>query len=1082
MKFLKLNLLSKCFIAFILLFLTNTWVMAQITITGTVIDRSGPLPGVNILVKGTANGAYTDTDGKFTLTVSDEKAVLVFSFIGYITQEIPVGSQREINVILEEEMQRIDEVVVIGYGSVKRTSLTTAVSKMESQALEDRPLARVENALQGQLAGVMVRTSTGEPGQDIFIRVRGAASINANANPLYVVDGMPLSTLNGVNPADIESIEVLKDAAASAIYGSRGSNGVILVTTKKGKQGKARVTLTASYGVQSMEKKLDVLSSKEWMEFRIKANDSKYINDAKARNPNTTASISDDNLTRRANMGLTAFSFDYDLDSRWFKYLGNDIRASHPWYTQQGDADALGLEMLDWQEEFWKPAGVTDITLTVSGGSDNTSYMFSGGVFRQDGLAYGTNYNRYSFRMNMESKINRFITIGMQIAPSYMTRDNSDRADAKDSRGAHYVLVSLPVAEPGTGYYFNTRGNPDYAWHYSGSANKASPFAFMDNIRRDDMLRMNGSAFLRITPIDGLRIELSGFANYYHLDGQTYTFTENDQYWALGEGQRSSAGHNTRVDWRTKLQGLINYDKQFGMHNVSVMLGAEREESSVGFTTNQTYNYPFPNDNINYTFSHTTSTVSASTVSQLTPSHLVSFLGRLQYDYNERYLISASLRYDGGSMFGINNKWGLFPAISGGWNISREQFFRDLDIRWLNTLKLRASYGATGNNAISNSASYATLSGATYSGLSGYTIDTGSNQSLGWEKANSTDLAMDLGFLNNRIQFSFDWYTKKTNDLLYQVPSMGASGSTTVWSNAGEISNQGIEIELNTANFTRAFKWNTSFNLSYNVNEVKQLGTANTTVYNSSTVDISMRKVGEPLNVFYLVKNIGVWKNQEEIDAYAREIGVERITYSGTTVASPGDPRYEDVNKDGNIDFTTGANTDRQIVGNPQPKFTYGMTNRLSYKGFDLYILMTAQTGGHILGLFGRQYDRPGMSVGDNVAGRWRNAWWSENDPGDGKTPYIFSPAQGGNADTRWLYKSDYLRIKNLTLGYKIPVNPRIISNLRAYISIENLAKWDYYYNGFSPEAANTSNASWGIDYSGYPIARTFTFGLNVNF
>jgi TonB-linked SusC/RagA family outer membrane protein len=1082
MKIIKSSKI-KYYAAVCLFVFAGAWASAQtLTITGTVSDVQGePLPGVNIRVQGTTTGTTTDVSGKYSITAPGEQSVLQFSFIGFTQQDVVVGSQRVVNVTLEEDVQQFDEVVVIGYGSVKKSTLTSAVSKMDASALEDRPMARVENALQGQLAGVMVRTVSGEPGQDILIRVRGAASVSANSDPLYVVDGMPLNTLSGVSPTDIESIEVLKDAASSAIYGSRGSNGVVIVTTKKGKQGKARVSLNASYGIQTAEKKLDMLSSEEWMEFRTKANDSKYLNDAAAKG--IAASIADDNLTRRANMGLANFNQEYELDPRWFKYLGDDMRSSHPWHTQQGDADAAGLEMLDWQDEFFKPAGITDVSLNVSGGSDNTSYMFSGGIFSQDGLAYGTNFNRYSFRMNIESKINKYFTAGMQFSPSYMTRDNSGRANGKDNRGSHHMLISLPVAEPGTGYYFNTRGNPMYAWQFANSSNKSSPFAYLDNIRHDDMLRMNGNTYLRITPMDGLRIEFSGSANFYNLDGQSYQFTENADSWQKGEGNSSSGGHNTRREWRTLLQALANYDKQFGKHGVSAMLGASREQSDIGYTTDQTFSGGFPNDKINYWFDEGSRTVSNSNVTPLTPGRLASFFGRLIYNFDERYIVSASLRYDGGSMFGADNKWGMFPAFSAGWNISREQFFQDMNLPWLNTLKLRASYGATGNNSIGNSAAYEVFSQSTYAGVPGYyvKVDPAPNPAIGWEKTNSTDIAVDFGLLQNRIQMSVDWYTKTTSDLLYRIPSMGVSGSPVVWGNAGEIFNTGFEVELNTANLTGDFKWNTSFNLSYNVNEARQLGKENTTIYGNYNGVINIMKVGEPLNMFYLPKNIGVWKNQAEIDAYARELGVEKLTANNEAYEiKPGDPRWEDVDRNGDIDFGTGETTDRQIVGNPVPKFTYGMTNRFAWKGFDLSILLTAQTGGMILGQFGRQCDRPGMAVGDNVMGRWRNAWWSESDPGDGETPYIFSGAQGGNTDTRWLYSSNYLRVKNITLGYQIPVT--FLSYLRAYVSIENLVKWDSYYGGFSPEAANGSNNTWGLDYAGYPMARMFTFGVNVNF
>lgn len=1050
------------------------------TITGTVIDNTGEsVIGASVVIDGTSKGTITDFDGKFVLPGVPDNATLKISYIGYETQIFSVTGKTEFKITLIEDGQTLDEVVVIGYGSVKKSSLTSAVSRMDSKGIENRVMARAESALQGQLAGVTVRTITGEPGADMQIRVRGAASVNASSDPLYVVDGVPITTLGGLNPADIESVEVLKDAASAAIYGSRGSNGVVLVTTKKGKSGKPKVSFNASYGFQQMEKKMDVLDATEWMEFYIKYSDANYLSQAASKNI-INASISDSNAQRLANLGIGAGTSDapkYTHDERWFNYVSDATKTTHT-YTENSEK----LSLLDWQNEFYRTAAVQDYGLTVAGGTENTSYMFSGGYLNQEGIATGSAYERISFRTNIESKINKYFTAGIHLAPTYIRRDGSGLANGKDSR-SHGVLSSTPVSELGVGYMTNVEPNPKYFW--AGSA--SSPVYYMDkNIRRDEILRLVGNAFLRIYPMQGMQIELSGAANYYDYDRANYVYSSTGSSWASGEGKNSSGGHETERRWNTMVQALINYDRTFGKHGINIMAGASSEESNVGFTTNQTFNKPFPNDAIIYSFDGSKVPIGIDKVTQATPKRLVSVFGRLQYNFNERYMFSGSLRYDGGSVFGSDKKWGIFPALSAGWLVSNEKFFKNFNLPWLNTLKLRVSYGVTGNNSISNTAAYPTLSSGVYDEMSGYTVNSLNNPDLAWEKTHSTDLAIDLGLFQNRVQLSFDWYTKTTKDLLYQIPTLGASGFTSVWGNLGEIYNEGFDIELNTKNLvTRDFTWSTSLNVAYNKNEVRSLGVDDTPVYSGFDGNnvSNVLTVGKSINTFYMYDAIGVWKTQKEIDDYSVVHGGKTVTFDGKKIV-PGDIRYRDVNNDGVFN-----SEDKDYLGSPTPSFTYGMTNNFTYKNFDLSVLVTAQTGGKVYGVLGRAIDRPGMNPTSNMLGHWRDAWWSEENPGNGEVPYILSSTTGTTLDSRWLYSSNYLRIKNITLGYKLPINPRIISYARIYVSIENLAKWDSYYGGYSPEAANTGASSapggataLGLDYSGYPQPRIFTFGVNVTF
>ena len=1055
---------------------------AQKTVKGTVVDTNGePVIGASILTaKGT--GTVTDYNGAFTLNNVDENATLKISYVGYQTQSVSVAGKTELSITLKEDATTLDDVVVIGYGSVKKRNLTAAVAKMDDKGIKDRPLARAEQALQGQLAGVTVRTVSGEPGADQQIRVRGAASVNASSDPLYVVDGVPMTTISSLNPSDIQSIEVLKDAASAAIYGSRGSNGVVIVTTKRGKSGKPTVTFNGSVGFQTPEKKLDIMDSREWMEFRMRWNDQNYLNTAK-NNGVTNASIKDDSETRMKNIGGSMAAPNYQIinDDRWFQYLSPEIQTAHTY-----NANAGTLDLLDWQDRCFQNGMVQNYDVSVAGGTDNLSYMVSGGFMKQDGLVVGTDYQRVNLRANVESKINKYITVGLNLAPTYIIANGSGTANGKDTY-LHHILASVPVSDGGVGYMTNVQPNQRYNW--AGSA--ASPsYRSETNINKSNRVRFIGNAFLRITPIEDLKIEFSGATNYYDVDGQTYNYTSTTANWAQGEGTQSSGGHSTSRVWTTLLQALVNYDKEFGKHGIALMAGTSREETNIGFNTNQTYKAPFANDAITGSFDGSQVTPNANTVTELTPNNLVSVFGRVQYNYADRYMLSASLRYDGGSVFGGDNKWGVFPAVSAGWMISSEPFWKNLSLGWWNTLKLRASYGVTGNNNISNTAAYATLSAVTYAGAAGYKANSLGNADLGWEKTHSTDLALDLAFLDNRIQLSFDWYTKTTKDLLYQVPVAAASGFSQIWGNLGEISNKGIDIELTTHNLTGRFKWDTSFNVSYNTNEVISLGTDDTPIHSGfsgvgdGATASNILTVGKPINAFYMYEAIGVWESQAQLDAYAQECGVSKVTFQGKD-NKPGDIRYRDVNHDGNITL----DDDRVYLGQPTPKWLFGMTNSFEWNGFDASILITAQTGGKILGTIGRAIDRPSMGATSNVMDVWTNAWWSEEESGDGKTPYIFSSTTGGQVDSRWLWSSNYLSIKNLTFGYTLPLKTKVLQRARVFVSCENLLRFDSYYNGYSPEVANSSSSSvpggaqaTGLDYGGYPTSRIFTLGANITF
>ena len=1052
------------------LLFTGGWADAQTT-AGKVTDTNGvPVIGAAVMVPGTTNGATTDIDGHFELRVAPGTTLEV-SCIGYVTRKVTAAAQ--MSIVLEEDAELLEETIVIGYGSVKRSDLTSAVAKMDNKGIEDRPMARAEEALQGQLAGVTVRVTSSEPGADPEIRVRGAASINAGNNPLYVIDGVPQESMTGINPNDISSIEVLKDAASAAIYGSRGSNGVVIVTTKSGQKGRPKVTYTGTVGLATLEKKMDVFDAYEWMEFNVKFIDANYI----AQYGALGAQISDDNATRMRIAGKTALDRTINLDERWFKYLSKDIQAAHH-YTDNPEE----LSLVDWQDYAYAPAWQQSHNVSVSGANDAAKYLFSLGYMDQDGLSPASNYKRINLRTNVESKLNNWITAGLNLAPTFIINTGSGQGNGKDSR-AHHILTTAPITGTADVGYDNLY-YPNEVYFWAGTGMR--PIKYYEGIASHrNTLRLQSSAFLRVNPFDGFQVEATASATY--ASSATNSFSANtltSGNWTAAEGEKSTDTFTTDYSINTLLQLVANYNKTFGKHSVAAMLGASSEFGNIGYSTDQRYSN-MPNDVIQGTFLWTTGGTSPSAtrsyVQERTNTKLLSAFGRLSYDFDKRYMVSASLRRDGYSRFGANSKWGWFPSASAGWMISNEPFFKDAGLDWWNTLKLRVSYGQTGNYGIPETAAYSTLTLGSYGGNLAYYAGAFGNSALGWEKTNSTDVAADFGFLNNRIQLSVDWYTKTTTGLLYQVPVPSVFGTTSVYENNGSVLNHGLEIELNTQNIqSHDFSWSTSFNVSYNRNKILDLGGVSDESYigwqNIQNNVGQVLRVGHPMYEFYQLKYIGVWKTQAEIDAYTAANGTTP-KWNGQDVV-PGDPMYEDVNGDHNI--TQDAN-DWQFLGDPAPKFVFGMTNRFTWKNFDASVLFTAQTGGKIMAGFGRAVDRYNQGAQQNWMGHWRNAWWSETEQGDGTLP---NPRTGHapNVDSRMLYSSDYFRIKNLTLGYKIPFKS-FIESARVYLSIENLLILDSYYLGYSPEASNeTGRNLQGVDYGAYPSARTFTLGVNINF
>ncbi|RZM28195.1 MAG: SusC/RagA family TonB-linked outer membrane protein [Pedobacter sp.] len=1036
---------------------------AQQQVTGTVDDEKGqPLVGVAVTVKGTKTVTVTNNAGAFTLNLASTSATLVFSLIGFETKEVQLTGQ-PLKVTMKESDTRLNEIVVVGYGAQKRSELTTPQSSLNAKAIEERGLTRVDQALVGQLAGVNVKQTTGLPGKGFSIQVRGGGSISANTEPLYVIDGFPLgqstadltgnfpggNALDNINPDDIESIDVLKDAAAAAIYGSRGSNGVVLITTKKGQVGKAKIQFSSSVSASDITRKVDMLNGEEWIDRATEMINTAYVNAYGAKGAKAT----DTDAQRLAIIG--ARNFSHFLDPRW----------SMP--------GRPGLKFIDWQDEIFTTGIGQNHQVSASGGTNNVNYFVSVNNINQEGIVINTSSKLYSARANVEANLNQKLKVGLNLSPSYSISQDPGY-EGKDVV-FHNALSMPPVVEDTAGVYTNSFKNVPY--NYAPAFN--SPVARAENqMGQTKRFRTIASVYGIYNIAKGLIFKTSVNVDNSQSNIMRYTpytvtnllSVRNSQTTVNTSGSYLTNNYQSFVNENT-----LNYSTRIKKdHSLNVLLGQSYNNfssdastmSSVGGYTHQTIR---------------TLSAAAGVRGNTTGARnlLLSYFSRAQYSFKGKYLLSASIRTDGSSRFGTNNKYGWFPAGSLGWRISDEEFMKKQ--RVVSELKLRATYGVTGNNSIGDFGAISTLGSYGYGFGSTQALSIGqapnrvANPDLRWEKSTTTGVGLDFGFLKNRITGSIDYYNRLTSDLLLNVPALATTGFTVYLSNAGSVRNKGLELEFTTQNMVGKFKWSTSFQGSHNANKVVSLGNAQSQLILPSlytTVPNSILRVGEPLNSIYVVKNIGIL-TQQDIDNKAARYGTQTV----------GDAKYEDFDGNGIID----AN-DRQIVGHPNPDFTWGITNTFNYKGFDLRVLVQGQNGGSIFSVLGRAISQTGLSHIYNMTGDYRNRWRSPSDPGDGVRGKAFSNF-GSIVNTDWVYSSDYFRVRNITLGYNLKqvMNFKGVASARVFVSAENYFGKDKYYGGANPESANTDLSGNGNypqsgDYGGLPLPKTLTFGLNVSF
>jgi len=1041
----------------------NNTVIAEaqiaVTVQGDVLTQDNlPLLGVTVREKNTDNGTVTGLNGHFNLKVTDANATLVFSFLGYVTKEVALNGQTSVKVTLTETATKINEVVIVGYGTQKKANVTGAIGKITAKQIEERPITRIEQALQGQIAGVAVRNVSGAPGADIAVQVRGAASISGSATPLYVVDGVPLDNLSGINPSDIASIDVLKDAASAAIYGSRGSNGVVLIATKRGKSGVPVLSISSYTAMASAERKVAVLTSDEWIEFNKKWLDRQWTNLSGL--PATTSQA--DRIAFAAKATGKTYTTRTELAG---------LRTTYGIYDPYWGTSAI--EPIDWQDELLRRAPVTNVEISASGSNDIVNYAISGGAYNQKGIVEGSAYKRYSFRANIEAKLSNRVKIGLNLSPSIGTTSGAN-VDGKDN------AVARALSYPGwvlAGTGRNAGSQPSKFYDAWGSGpDVVSPYVqATGNTRTVKDTRINTAFNTNVNIINGLNvIGLVGW-NYRGNSQQTYNPTWAQATWDRATpGQLSSSTKSTLLSNSLLVQGTATYVKEIGRHAINLLAGASQETYS-DETSNQGET-GFPNDKT-FIFDVTRGTTINTNTIYASKNALISYFGRVQYAFDNKYLFSASLRNDGSSKFGPNNRWGFFPSLSAGWILSEESVFKKID--WLGTTKLRASWGQAGNDRIGNSAFLSSMTalnyvtGTTQTVASGFVVGNISNSKLRWEKTDSYNLGLDIGFFRDRLSLSADIYYKETTDLLLNAPVSLTTGFASMFNNVGSVANKGLEIELNSVNITnKNFKWSTSLNVSANRNKILSLTNqdADIKIGQGNTI---IQRVGHPINSYYLLKATGVLRTADFNTDVNGNISTAKIPiFSGQ---KPGDTKYYDANNDGKID-----GNDYVIAGNFQPKFDFGITNTFTYKNWNFSVLVQGRVGGDLLSIGSRAWNRATNDPRYEYMDSWlKQAYWSEAEPGNGKVPAFFS-AVTSQYDTNWMYTAAYLRIKNINIGYNIPFLKKAFKSLRIYGSCDNVFLLDGYYPGYSPEGATQDNTS--ADWGSYPLARTLSIGLNASF
>lgn len=1032
------------------------WAGAQnVNVKGTVSDDSGPVIGATVRVKGTSNGSVTDIDGNYALkaNVGD---IIEFSYLGYRTQGVKVAGKNVINVTLQPDEENLNEVVVVGYGQMKRADVTGSVVSVNEKAIERSVPTSIDQVLQGRAAGVQIQANSGTPGANTSIHIRGINSLNATNQPIFVIDGVvvdaggvdtsdPLSSNNplaSINPSDIISMDVLKDASAAAIYGARASNGVIMVTTKRGKAGEATITYDGYVGWQEQAKKLDMMNLQQY-----------------ATHHNA-----------RAAAGIVSAS-DAFVDV-------NDLGSG-----------------TDWQDALFSRALMTSHNISMTGGTQASTYALSGGYLNQNGIAVGSGYRRLTLRGNTDAQLKPWLKAALSFSLS----------DSRQDVGAtNNLIMSALESQPSVAVKSadGSYDGPDDVWM---PVNAIALVNMRENYNKKQNYRVNGS--LEATIIKGLTFKTELSADY---NNNKYYYYEPDyQFGVLKNSTRT--GKWTKTDtkywsWRN----ILTYSNTFAKkHTVNAMIGQEMSHShwesqastATGFLSNSVHD------------------ISAGDVASSTGtgtqvnSSLFSYFGRAFYSFDDRYLATVTLRRDGSSRFAEGNRWGWFPSAALGWKISNESFMKST-AKVINNLKLRLGWGSTGNQNVSDWAYMSLLSSKSTPWGSGVLTANNANPKLKWETTRSYNIGLDLNMFDNRIEFIFDWYYKKTKDLLLQIPlpaylgSSGNGAASNPWANVGSLRNTGEEFTLNTVNIDKGgFQWRTNLTLSCNRNKVLNLDTENSTIdktyqVGSDVSTVTRTTVGRAIGQFWGYKVIGRFDKPEDFYYKDAEGKVKAVALpEGSSIAKDktwiGDYIFEDVNGDGVIN-----SSDETYIGNPWPDFTYGIGNTFSYKGFDLTIFFSGSYGNDVINYSRRfledvrannnllkcaaNYAQIGVIDQNLSADDYRNLYVTNST--STLLPRISASSTNANNRMSDLYVEDgsYIRLQNISLAYTLPkrlIRPLKLQNVKVYMNLQNVYTWTKY-DGYDPEvgAMYGDALMTGLDYGRYPSPRIYTFGLNVQF
>ncbi|MCA6462183.1 MAG: TonB-dependent receptor [Chitinophagaceae bacterium] len=997
-------------------------------VTGKVTDSNekAGLPGVNIIIKGTSSGTVTDSDGNYAMNIPNENTILVFSFIGYASTEVAVSGRSVVDVSLESDTQALQEVIVTGYAAQRSQDITGAIATVSMKNEPIVPVANIGQALQGKLAGVRVTQPSGRPGQGMTFQIRGAASLTAGADPLYVVDGMPITgDLGFINPNEIENITVLKDPAAASVYGSRASNGVVLINTKSGKPGKVQVDFNSYVGVEDVpqSRRLDMMDATEYAQFQkeIATTNGRPVNPV-FQNP-----------------------------------------------TQYGKGT-------DWFNELTRSGVIQSYNVSLSSGTDKFKTSVTAGYFNQEGVIVGTSFNRFSVRLNTRYQATEKLSIGFNVAPTstFNTNFNTDGWPYATENIISSALLTTPLASP-----YNPDGT--LALTASDPATFGNPNwlrVAKNKVFEDKDFRLLSNAYLEYEIISGLTAKAT--INVQTGNRNIFQFNPSTNGVLFIPPPRVPSGSNSDsrfINWVN--ENTLSYQKKIGNdHAIDALIGFTSQKFRSDATTASGTN--FPDDKIQ-TVNAARNVLVSSDIQEWS---LLSQLARLNYTYKDKYLFSASIRRDGSSRFGPNNRYGSFPAVSAGWVISKESFWNFAPISFL---KLRASYGITGNFNIGNYTHISSISTSFYPFGNSVSSGRGANnlgdQNLGWENNKQFNIGADFNLFKDRVQVTYNYYTRNSTELLYNVPVPVSSGFSNIQTNIGELKFWGHEIGVNAEVLQRRkLKWNTNFNISFDRNRTEALATQNGFLPSGIRLyifDSHRTQVGQPIAQFYGAVHNGVYRDQADFNASPKDPS-----------SVVGSVKFRDLNGDGKISFPE----DMTFIGNPWPKFTFGWTNNLTYGNFNLSVTMAGSYGNQILAF--HENWTTNLDGVFNVLDEVKNRWKSEAEPGDGK----YGTVQAGSTflerdrwNSRFIKDGSYLAFKNITLGYSIPLGGKgLLTRAQVYTSIQN-AFIITSYKGPNPEVNTQTNGATaanqtsfgltpGVDENSYPIPRTISVGVNISF